>query len=94
MAMRVMSMTMRVMSMTVMVPSPMVVIMMAVIIAGLALRINIARIVIVIGRWHHDHAREADVNIDRRPGWDDPYADRQPREHGGDDDACHADLLR
>jgi hypothetical protein len=94
MTMMVMSMTMMVMSMTMMVPSTMVVITMVGIIAWLAIRIDIARIVIVIGWWHNDHARDTDVNIDRCPRRGGPYSDRQPREHGGDDDSCHADLLR
>jgi hypothetical protein len=82
-------MTMVVMSMTAMVMSTMVFI-----IAWLAIRINIARIVVVIRWWHNDHARDTDVNIDRCPRRDGPYAERQPREHGGDDDSCHENLLR
>jgi hypothetical protein len=89
MAMMVMPMTM--MPMAMMVPSMMVFI---IVIAWLAIRIDIARIDIVIGWWHNDHARDTDVNIDRCPRRDGPDADRQQGEHGGDDHACHADLLR
>ena len=67
--------------------------MMVFIIAWLAIRINIVRIVIVICWRHNDHARDPDVNIDRCPRRDGPYSDGQPCEHGGDDDSCHADLL-
>jgi hypothetical protein len=84
------SMAMMAMPMAMMVPSMMV---FVIVIAWLAIRIDIARIVIVIGWWHDDHARDTDVNIDRGPRRDGPYADRQQREHGGDDDSCHADLL-
>jgi hypothetical protein len=83
-----MSMAMIVMSMTMMMMSTMVFI-----IAWLARRIDIARIDIVIGWWHHDHAWDTDVNIDRGPRRDGPDADRQPGEHGGEDDSCNADLL-
>ena len=89
MTMMMMSMAMIVMSMTMMVMST-----MAFIIAWLAMRIDIVRIVIVICWRHNDHARDTDVNIDRCPRRDGPYANRQPREHSCDDDSCHADLLR
>jgi hypothetical protein len=91
MAMMAMPMAMMPMPMAMMVPSMMV---FVIVIAWLAIRIDIARIVIVIGWWHDDHTRDTDVNIDRGPRRDGPYADRQQREHGGDDDSCHADLLR
>ena len=84
-----MSMAMIVMSMTMMMMSTMVFR-----IAWLAIRINIARIVIVIGWRHHDHARDPDVNIDRGPRRNGTDSDGQPCEHGGDNDSCHADLLR
>jgi hypothetical protein len=84
-------MTMVVMSMTAMVMSTMVFIIAWL---AIAIRINIARIVVVIRWWHNDHARDTDVNIDRCPRRDGPYAERQPREHGGDDDSCHENLLR
>jgi hypothetical protein len=89
--MMVMSMAMMVMSMTMMVPSMMVFI---IVIAWLAIRIDIARIVIVNGWWHNDHSRDTDVNIDRGPRRDGIDSDRQQREHGCDDHSCHADLLR
>jgi hypothetical protein len=89
MAMMVMPMAM--MPMAMMVPSMMV---FTIVMAWLAIRIDIARIDIVIGWWHNDHARDADVNIDRGPRGDGPDAARQPGEHGGDDNSCHADLLR
>jgi hypothetical protein len=91
MTMLVMPMTMMVMPMTMMVPPMMV---FRIVIAWLTIRIDIAWIVIVIGWWHDDHARDTDVNIDRCPRRDSPYADRQPPQHGGDDNACHADFLR
>jgi hypothetical protein len=87
MTMMMMSMAMIVMSMTMMST-------MVCIIAWLARRIDIARVDMVIGWWHNDHARDTDVNIDRGPRGDGPDADRQPGEHGGDDNSCHADLLR
>jgi hypothetical protein len=49
------------MPMAMMVPSMMVFI---IVIAWLAIRIDIARIDIVIGWWHNDHAWDTDVNID------------------------------
>jgi hypothetical protein len=88
MAMMMMSMAMIVMSMTMMMST------MVFIIAWLAIRINIARIVIVICWRHNDHARDTDVNIDRGSRRDGPYADRQQGEHGSDDNSCHRDLLR
>jgi hypothetical protein len=89
----VMSMTvmvMMVMTMTMMVPSAMGFI---IVIAWLAIRVDVARIVIVLGWGHNDHARDTNVNIDRCPRRDGPTTDGQSREHGSDDDASHADLL-
>jgi hypothetical protein len=91
MTVMVMPMTAMVMPMTLMVPSAMVFI---IVIAWLAIRIDIARIVIVIGWWHNDHAGDTDVNIDLGRRWDGPYADRQQPQNDGNDDSCHADLLR
>jgi hypothetical protein len=89
--MAMMVMPMATMPMAMVVP-PMMVFM--IVIARLAIRVDIARIVIGVRWWHNEHARDADVNIDRRPRWDGPYADRQPGERGGDDHAYHAALLR
>jgi hypothetical protein len=89
--MAMMVMPMATMPMAMMVP-PMIVLMM--VIARLAIRVDIARVVIVMRWWHNEHARDTDVNIDRCPRRDGPYADRQQGERGGDDHACHADLLR
>jgi hypothetical protein len=91
MAVTVMAMTMMVVPMTVMVPPTRVFI---IVIAWLAIGINIARIVIVIGWWHNDHPRDTDVNIDPCPSRAGIYSNRQRREHCGDDYAFHADLLR
>jgi hypothetical protein len=91
MTMMVMPMATMVMAMPMMVMSMMGFI---IVIAWLAIRINIARIVIVIEGWHNDHARDTDVNIDRCPRGDGPDSARQQGEHGGEDDSCHADLLR
>jgi hypothetical protein len=89
-----MSITMIVMAMIVMAMTIMVMSTMAFIITWLALRINIARMVIVIWWRHNDHSRDTNVKIDRCPRGDGPYADRQPREHSCNDDLFHADLLR
>jgi hypothetical protein len=91
MTMSVMPMTMMVMAMTMMVPSTRVFI---IVIAWLAIGIDIARIIIVIGWWHNDHPRDTDVDIDRCPRRAGTYADCQQRKSCCDDDAFHADLLR
>jgi hypothetical protein len=92
MTMMVMSGAMMVMSVAMMMMS--VAMMVFIIITWLAIRVDIARIVIVIGWWHYDHARDPDVNIDRCPRGDGTYSDGQPCEHRGDADSCHASLLR
>jgi hypothetical protein len=74
MPMMVMPMATMVMAMPMMVMAMMG---FTIVIAWLAIRIDIARIVIVIGWWHNDYARDTDVNIDRCPRRDGPDSARQ-----------------